>query len=86
MTARGGAATGLTLLQLQNTTTTANLILSLPQAGITQDLCCGPWTSSATSPYLGQPGASGEGVQIAKTGGALATATSIDVVLAGYYT
>lgn len=84
MACRGGAGTGLTSLQLVNTATTSNVILSVPQAALTQDATTGAWSASAASAKMALPGPSGEGVQI-KSNGTLATAASVDAVLIGYY-
>jgi len=86
MTARGGAMATATQVQLVGTTTTANIALGVPVAAGTQDAQVGPWGASVSSVFMGKAGPSGEGLQILKTGSSLATATSVDVVVIGYYT
>lgn len=79
LTARGGAATGATSVDVKDTASTPVVAVACAVAGLTEDAQLDfTAASNVTRTTYRSPLTAGAGLQIQKTGSNLATATSVD--------
>ena len=78
----GGAVTGATSVDVKDTTpVTPATIATIPAAALTQGQWASHLAAGATGPLIGQAGAAGQGVAVAKNGADVATATHVDLII-----
>ena len=84
LVARGGAATAVTSVDIKDTNSSPVFVAVVLAAALTQNKVVGPGMASVTdgtSGSMGQPLTVSKGVQVAKDGSDMTTATSVDVYL-----